>query len=93
MKPNSWLLIFMLIIGILFSHDNRMVVATEGVSASSFNEIPSHDVPAYKFNVVSKRRLRSGRPPPPSPKPALTRSHPIRLSPPPPSPLPPPIST
>ncbi|WRX24296.1 hypothetical protein QQP08_016783 [Theobroma cacao] len=49
---NSWLLIScMLIVGILLSHGTHMIVATEGVSGSSFDRIPSHDFPS-KVNVV-----------------------------------------
>ncbi|XWS42899.1 hypothetical protein CRYUN_Cryun16bG0054100 [Craigia yunnanensis] len=94
MNPNSCILIFMLIIGIHFSHHSRMIVATEGVSAFSFDGVPSLDFPARKFNFASKRWLRSSLPPPPPPKRArATQFRPKIVSPPPPSPLPPPIST
>ncbi|XVE62749.1 hypothetical protein DITRI_Ditri06bG0144200 [Diplodiscus trichospermus] len=57
-----------------------MIVATNGVSASSFDGIPPHDdVPTYKFNVASKRRPR-----PPSPRPNRPISPRIKASPPPP---------
>ncbi|XWS42561.1 hypothetical protein CRYUN_Cryun16bG0025000 [Craigia yunnanensis] len=82
----------MLIVVILFSRDNRTILATKGVSASSFDGIPSHDFPAYKFNVGSKRRLRPSRPPPRSPRAGPT-IQPRIVSPPPPLSLSPPIST
>ncbi|XVF57137.1 hypothetical protein PTKIN_Ptkin06aG0179600 [Pterospermum kingtungense] len=84
MNPKSWMLIFMQIVGIVFSRDNHMILATEGVSASSFDGIPSHDFPAYKFNVVSKQQLRPSRPPPPSPRTRPTIQPRKEYSPPPP---------
>ncbi|EOY10954.1 Uncharacterized protein TCM_026222 [Theobroma cacao] len=89
---NSWLLIScMFIVGILLSHDTHMIAATEGVSGSSFDGIPSHDFPS-KFNVMPKRRaLRPD--PPPSPPPSLNPPPHQRFLPAPRSPLSPPIST
>ncbi|EOY10953.1 Uncharacterized protein TCM_026220 [Theobroma cacao] len=64
---NSWLVIScVLIVGILLSHDTHMIVATESVSGSSFDGIPSHDFPS-KFNVVSKEKVIKPDPPPPPP--------------------------
>lgn len=67
MNPNYWLLIFTVVVGILFSHGNRMIVATtNGVSASSsFDGIPSHDFPAFKLS----KKLRKPTPPPSPPTP------------------------
>ncbi|XVE62746.1 hypothetical protein DITRI_Ditri06bG0143900 [Diplodiscus trichospermus] len=82
MDVNNCLFAFLLINAFLCSQSNNLTVqAAESGSGSPSDPIPSHDFP-HKFEVVSRRTLRS--PPPPM------VNAPLHYKSPPPSPRPPP---